>query len=145
MSTRLLPTSAIRVMLLGSETSTNVYRSRFAARGSEDGGAHLPPERPAAWRLVQVPHHHHHTRAWHVAHVPIERRLVAVRRSPARADGCGRSVADHRRELWEKAADVHRHVALIPRPDRKGLDGVAQGGRVESLQRVEDLGPSVRQ
>src|SRR5207244_646617 len=68
-----------------------VGHATSAPQGSEDGGVHLAPKRTEPWRLLQVLHHHH-ARSWHLAHVLVERRLVAVRRR-RRAAGCGRTRA----------------------------------------------------
>src|SRR4029077_4402086 len=96
-------------------------------------------KRAAARRLVQILDHDH-TRPGHFADVLIERRLVTVSRYAARADGRGRRISNQRPQLREHAPDVHRHVALVPRPYREGLDGIAQGGRVETLKRLKDAG-----
>src|SRR5439155_1132498 len=71
-----------------------VGHATSAPQGSEDGGVHLAPKRTEPWRLLQVLHHHH-ARSWHLAHVLVERRLVAVRRG-LRAGGCGRRLAHQR-------------------------------------------------
>src|SRR5713101_998913 len=107
-----------------------------AAQGSEYGGVHLAPERATTRLFVHVLHHHH-ARLGNFAYMPIESSLVAVRLTSARADGRGRRISHQRPELREDPPDVHLHVALVPRPDREGLDGIAQGGRVEGLERLQ--------
>src|SRR6266851_5584797 len=103
-----------------------------ASQSAEDRGVHLAPQGSMARRIVQVLHHHH-SWAWHFAYMLVERCLVAVLQPAARADGSGRGVAHHGPEVGKDAADVHRHVALVPGPDCKCLDGVAERGRVETL------------
>src|SRR6185503_8113511 len=53
------------------------------------------------------------------------------------ADHARHRVADHRPELGEQAANLRRHVALLPGPDLERLDRVGHAGTGDFLQSVD--------